>query len=119
MVRSACSGPHMYPHRSALRVDWSGLSVIECYCAAVQFSATPLHAIRQVGLARRETKTHKVVTLIRRGKFNDLCRETQVQTCVRLQLIISSIDQYVFPHKKSVNSEKFSLKRRRARGNEF
>lgn len=27
------------------------LSIIECYCAAVQFPATPLHAIRQVRLA--------------------------------------------------------------------
>lgn len=109
MVRAACSGPHMYPHRSALRVDWRGRSVIECFCAAVQFPATPLHAIRQVGLARRETRTHMVVLLIRRGKFNDLCREMEVRTCVRLQQIISSIDQYVFPHKMSVNSEKFSL----------
>lgn len=51
--------------------------------------------------------------LIRRGKFNDHCREMrrqqqllQVRTSVRLQPIIFLIDQYVFPQKMSVNSEK-------------
>lgn len=59
------SSPRAWP--SHVVTDWgcgllAMLSIIECYCAAVQFPATPLHAIRQVRLACRPSFSHSCVS---------------------------------------------------------